>query len=173
MTPVLQIASYIADRYKQEFGQTIDEMKLHKLLYFTQREAVIQLGEPMFDAQFRAWKYGPVLLAVREAYRADRLHDMPTQEDIDKYKAVFDYVFREFAPSKTTTLVTLSHGESSWKKARIGYGKYDTSDVPMSMEDIRRDAEAAAKLRQEQRSLRKLQTYLDEHKSQLSHIYLY
>ena len=35
-------------RYQKEFGERISEMKLHKLLYFTQRESLIQLGEPMF-----------------------------------------------------------------------------------------------------------------------------
>ena len=33
-----------------------------KLLYFTQRECLVQLGEPMFGAKFKAWKYGPVIL---------------------------------------------------------------------------------------------------------------
>ena len=59
MMGILQVASYIYKRYMDDFGVRIDEMKLHKLLYFTQRECLIQKGEPMFDAQFEAWKYGP------------------------------------------------------------------------------------------------------------------
>lgn len=172
MLSVFQAASYLCDRYAKVFGTQMDEMKLHKLLYFTQRESFIRIGAPMFDAEFRAWRYGPVITAIRDAYQADLLHDIPEQKDIDKYQEVFDYVFREFAPSRTTTLVTLTHGESSWKKARIGYGKYDASDVLMSLNDIRCDAEAAVKLRREKQVLRKLQTYIDQHKPQLSHIYL-
>lgn len=38
MMGILQVASYIYKRYMDDFGARIDEMKLHKLLYFTQRE---------------------------------------------------------------------------------------------------------------------------------------
>lgn len=62
MMGILQVASYIYKRYMDDFGVRIDEMKLHKLLYFTQRECLIQKGEPMFEAHFEAWKY------AREGY---------------------------------------------------------------------------------------------------------
>lgn len=42
MMGILQVASYIYKRYMDDFGVRIDEMKLHKLLYFTQRECLIQ-----------------------------------------------------------------------------------------------------------------------------------
>ena len=42
MVDVVVIASYISERYQKEYGERIDEMKLHKLLYFTQRECITQ-----------------------------------------------------------------------------------------------------------------------------------
>ena len=54
---VIEAASYISDRYLKQFGKRIDEMKLHKLLYFSQRESLIQLRQPLFDTAFSAWKY--------------------------------------------------------------------------------------------------------------------
>ena len=47
MEELRQIASYICMRYQKEFGRGIDEMKLHKLLYFVQRESIVQLGAPI------------------------------------------------------------------------------------------------------------------------------
>ena len=41
MVSVNTAASYIYEKYKSEFGTTIDEMKLHKLLYFAQRDSII------------------------------------------------------------------------------------------------------------------------------------
>lgn len=140
MVDVVKIASYICDRYQREFGQRIDEMKLHKLLYFTQRESIIQLGEPMFPETLHAWKYGPVMPSIRQLYKDGNLHDMPSADEIKKYQTVFDEIFAEYAPSKPLTLVSISHGEESWKRARVGYGKYESSDVPMKLEDIREDA---------------------------------
>lgn len=88
MISVIKIASYITDRYLEVFGQRIREMKLHKLLYFTQRESLIQLGEPMFPEDIKAWKYGPVVPCVREADRSDRLHETLSESAIAKYKPV-------------------------------------------------------------------------------------
>lgn len=119
----------------------MDEIKLQKLLYFTQREAIIRIGEPMFEAEFRAWMYGPVVLEIHERYKADDLHEALSEESQEKWKECFDFIFSEFAPKKTMSLVTLAHGEKSWTRARAGYGKYAKSDVPMKMEDIYEDAQ--------------------------------
>lgn len=45
MLDVVKVASYISRRYEREYGSQIDEMKLHKLLYFAQRESIIQLDQ--------------------------------------------------------------------------------------------------------------------------------
>jgi uncharacterized phage-associated protein len=141
MVDVVGIASYISERYRKEFGERIDEMKLHKLLYFTQRECIVQTGEPLFPEVLHAWKYGPVMPEIRLLYKEDRLKSVPPDEVMQPYRAVMDEVFREYATSKPLTLVSISHAELSWKRARKGYSKYESSDVPMKLEDIREDAE--------------------------------
>ncbi|MBD5275465.1 MAG: SocA family protein [Bacteroides sp.] len=141
MVKSTQVASYLLNRYKQQFGEVMDEIKLQKLLYFTQREAIIRSGEPMFDGEFRAWKYGPVIIDVHDRYKVNDLTDKMPPESIERWKVCFDYIFSEFAPKKTMNLVSLAHGEKSWTRARTGYGKYDRSDVPMKLSDIYEDAE--------------------------------
>ena len=61
MEDVLNVAAYISQRYFLEYNEQMDEMKLHKLMYLIQREAIIQTGEPLFNATFYGWTYGPVL----------------------------------------------------------------------------------------------------------------
>lgn len=141
MESVVEVASYISERYLKEFGQRIDEMKLHKLLYFTQRECIAQIGEPMFEDTFHAWRYGPVLPSIRTLYKRDLLHTLPSDDSIKKYQSIYDDVFADLASTKSVMLSAISHGELSWKRARVGYGKYEESDVPMKLEDIREDAE--------------------------------
>ncbi len=140
MIDVVKVASYICQRYKKEYGEQIDEMKLHKLLYFIQKECLVQRGEPLFSAVFHAWKYGPVMPQIRQLYKESLLHTMPTEAEESEYQSVFDEVFRRLAGSSSMTLVSISHGELSWKRARAGYGKYESSDIPMSLDDIREDA---------------------------------
>lgn len=52
MERLLDVASYVYNRYRKEFREEIDEMKLHKLLYFAQRESLIQTGKPLFTEDF-------------------------------------------------------------------------------------------------------------------------
>ena len=106
-------------------------MKLHKLLYFTQREYLIQKGEPMFDAQFEAWKYGPVMVQIRQHYKNDSLPELMDKEQVVQYEPVFDMVFKTYAPQKSWSLSTLTHGEFSWKHAREGYDEQDSCEVEM------------------------------------------
>ena len=140
MEDVVKVASYICSRYQKEHGLKIDEMKLHKLLYFTQRECIAQTEKPMFDATFYAWMYGPVLPEIRILYKQNLLHELPTEESVKKYLPIFDVIFKDLASTKSVMLSAISHGEMSWKKARAGYRKYDESNVPMKLEDMYEDA---------------------------------
>ena len=141
MIKALQAASYIYNRYRTEYGKIIDEMKLHKLLYFSQRESLIMLGEPMFCARFSAWKYGPVLVSIRRSYRNGTLNCRIDDEDINKYEPVFDQVFKNYAPKSSWSLSELSHGESSWQKARNNMPEGAKCTSLISVTDIKADAE--------------------------------
>ena len=92
MESVIKIASYVCSRYQCEYGERIDEMKLHKLLYLLQREAIVRTGEPLFDATFQAWKYGPVIPEIRTLYKRNGLDETLSPVIIEQYQEVFDYV---------------------------------------------------------------------------------
>lgn len=141
MISVAKAASYIYQRYKEEKETCIDEMKLHKLLYLSQRESIIITGEPMFSAPFEAWKFGPVVVEVRDLYRKDALNQTLTESDMEMYKPVFDYVFVNYASKDSWSLSNLTHSESSWKNARKGLGPDEHSSNLLAMDDIRKDAE--------------------------------
>lgn len=137
---IVRIASYICLRYKQEFGVRIDEMKLHKLLYFAQRESMIQLGKPLFKNCFEAWKYGPVMVSIRQKYRCDALHDDLTIEEKEYYKSIFDTVFKTYAVKDSWSLSNITHGEFAWQEAR----KMVTAIQPHAIiltDNIKKDAE--------------------------------
>ena len=140
MLDVIKVASYICSRYESEYGSRIDEMKLHKLLYFAQRESLIQLDEPLFATPFQAWKYGPVLVEIRCLYRQDKLSVPLSSSELAPYKSVFDKIFEQYAPKDAWSLSSISHGEFSWQKAREGVPAGENSDALLDLEDIRKDA---------------------------------
>ncbi len=141
MIDVIKVASYIYKRYQEEMNTEIDEMKLHKLLYLSQRESIIRTGQPMFSEQFAAWKYGPVIVKVRDQYKSKTLNTFPTAEELAPFRDSFDFVFKTYAPKDSWSLSILTHGESSWQKAREGYGQDDHCDVLLDLNDIQKDAE--------------------------------
>lgn len=141
MVSVNTAASYIYEKYKSEFGTTIDEMKLHKLLYFAQRESIIQTGNPLFDATFRGWKYGPILKEIRESYKNSSFVPVTSSSDIDEMEPIVDTVFEQYAEKDSWSLSRLTHGEYSWKKSREGIPENINSDKTINVEDIRIDAD--------------------------------
>lgn len=141
MEDVIQIASYICQRYQQQFGKRIDEMKLHKLLYFTQRESIIQTGEPIFKERFEAWKYGPVLVSIRQLYKNDDLHEELSDTAKEHYRKVFDSVFETYAHKDSWSLSSITHGEYAWQEARQNMSSTEQCHRLIETDNIRKDAE--------------------------------
>jgi uncharacterized phage-associated protein len=113
-------------------------MKLHKLMYFAQRESYVLYDEPLFDGTFYGWKYGPILKEVRSFYKEKSLDfngKLP-----EKYVNIMDRIFARYADKSSWSLSRLTHGELSWKNSRIGIDEAANSDYPISNDDIITDA---------------------------------
>lgn len=141
MEKLREVASYICMRYQKDYGKRIDEMKLHKLLYFAQRECLVQLCTPLFPEKFQAWKYGPVLVSVRHLYKEELLDTPLTEKTVRKYAEVFEKVFSQYAVKDSWSLSALTHGEYSWKHARQGVPDGENCTNEMDIDDIRVDAQ--------------------------------
>ena len=143
MEKLIDVASYICNRYYETTGERIDEMKLHKMLYFAQRESFVQNQEPLFPEVFYGWKYGPVLKEIRSIYRDDSFlsSDLIAPACIERIAPVMNKVFAEYADKNSWSLSRLTHGEISWKNSRQGISEQDSSDNPILMDDIAKDAE--------------------------------
>lgn len=163
MEKVERIASYIIERYKKQFGEMMDEIKLQKLLYFTQLEAIVRTDEPMFDAEFRAWKFGPVIIEIHERFKTGDFHESLSEESLTKWKECFDYIFEHYATKKPMSLVGHSHCQKSWKRARVGFGRYDRSDVPMKLSDMYEDAKDVKRWRESLPIRRTVQVFFEQH----------
>lgn len=139
MEKVLNVAQYIIDEYKKITGESIDEMKLHKLLYFSQREHLALTNEPLFEAPFEGWKYGPVCREVREVYTAEGINDTtgPISDEAAYIVKNVIFTYGEYASWK---LSKISHQEISWKNARVGLSAEQNGRKLLDLNDIREDA---------------------------------
>lgn len=66
-------ASEIADFYIQLFNSlpdnSIDNLKLNKMLYYAQSWSLVKLGRPLFSDEIEAWDHGPVIPEVYRTYK--------------------------------------------------------------------------------------------------------
>lgn len=141
MEKLMNIASYVYNRYFETKGERIDEMKLHKMLYFAQRESLIQKNEPLFEETFYGWKFGPILKEIRNAYRDSSFLNEIDEVVVCRIKSIMDKVFEEYADKDSWSLSRLTHGEYSWKNSRKGIPNGANGDNPMDIKDIAKDAE--------------------------------
>ena len=139
MDRIIDVAAYIAHEYKEVSNEVLDEMKLHKLLYFTQREAFAITGEAAFVGDFEGWKYGPVCPEVRIKFLEGEIH-ASTNDISDAVKYIANNIILEYGSLASWKLSELSHKETSWKKARAGLAPHDIGDKVLSLEDIKEDA---------------------------------
>lgn len=141
MDSILSVAHYICERYKEIAKEALnkDEMKLHKLLYFTQREAFAVLGRPAFVGDLEGWKYGPVSREVRSNfYDGDIIASTVPVSDSVQYIA--NNVVMEYGAIASWRLSELTHKEISWQNARKGLNPEDIGNVVLSLDDIKEDA---------------------------------
>ena len=136
MIDVRTAAKYLIQRYEQESDSVMDEMKLHKLLYFTQRESFVLLGKPMFPDKFEAWKYGPVMRCLRKAHWECQVSSvLPVDSE---YIPVLEDTLRRYAAMDSWSLSNISQGETSWQKAKDK--EVGSSPVEIETSDIEYDA---------------------------------
>lgn len=140
MATILQIASFIKDAYLREFGRDIDQMSLHKLLYFAQRESYARSDQPLFPEDMVAAPYGPMSLEVHAAYKKGKwpeaASDVFSPSEAEILLSTVGYYGRK-APWR---LSEISHGEISWKNARDRSNPDLPKVYPVMLKgDIRKD----------------------------------
>lgn len=85
----LDIAQYIITRC-MDAGVPVSNLKLQKLLYFIQGEALANLNEPAFFEPIQAWKFGPVVQEVYSKYSA--YAGMPIIERYEESEGVINEI---------------------------------------------------------------------------------
>ncbi len=139
MDKILNVADYVVQRYKELTNETLDEMKLHKLLYFTQREAFAVIGEPAFEGDFEGWKFGPVSREVRNHFMNGEVL-VATEQISDTVEYIVNNVILEYGSLASWKLSELSHREISWLNARKGLAEGENGNRIIKLEDIQEDA---------------------------------
>lgn len=140
MANTLAVAKYLNDLNLSKYGCSMDQMEMHKLMYFSQRESLMVRDSPLFDGEFEAWKYGPVLTEVRREYLSGHMFDSNYGSLTETEKKLVSDVFYRYESISPWDLSSLSHEEYSWKQARLGLGPNDQGRKKLSLSAMKVDA---------------------------------
>lgn len=127
MCKVQDVADFFVDSALSDPEDNMTNMRVNKLLFFAQGWSLAKRnGKPLFNDDFYAWDYGPV---VPEIYRKYKVAGRGKIQGVDNenYDENFSDeenqllidVLREYSKYSTSGLVSLSHKAGSpWDKAR-------------------------------------------------------
>lgn len=140
MEKTLNVAKVLYSMYFDKFQRPMDEMKMHKLMYFVQRESLMESKQFLFDEVFYGWKFGPVLKSVRSEYVSGDCFKNVLGDVTESTKKLLTNVFEMYGGESSWKLSYLSHDEFSWKRARKGLAAGENGDVALKKEDMMVDA---------------------------------
>lgn len=115
----LNVANYIIDNWSDKFE--ITNLKLNKLVYYSQVESLRKYNHPLFDDVIEAWQYGPVEPAVYRAFSSNGrscIRKSTGSAILDEMsKKLIDSVMNRLGMLSAFDLVTLSHKpDGAWAK---------------------------------------------------------
>lgn len=140
MSSTLAVAKYLNELNVGKHGCDMDEMKMHKMMYFSQRESLMSTDNPLFGDLFEAWKFGPVLRSVRSEYKRTNMFESVREVLTPSEKKLVESVFDRYDVFDAWDLSSLSHEEFSWKQAREGLGPTENGTQKLSLQAMRVDA---------------------------------
>ena len=78
----IDIANFYVQLSKSISDDSMDNLKINKMLYYAQGFSLAKLGKNLFDEDFQAWDYGPVIPEVYHAFKCcgRKSIDEPTDE---------------------------------------------------------------------------------------------
>lgn len=118
MYTALEVAKYIINKCIG-LGRPISNLQLQKILYYVQGEYMSKTnGEPLFEDNFEAWQYGPVVPKVYykyNIYSASEITDVQQGEDIPQnVRNIIDNKIEEKSKYSAWNLVEQTHSEAPW-----------------------------------------------------------
>lgn len=125
----------------------VTPLMLQKLLYFIQGVSFALNQKPMFYENCQAWVHGPVYPEVYDIFRDFQYNpiedarfaifagtkDALTEEE----RRVIDLVVNTFGAYSGKVLEKITHNETPWVHARVGYGDSIASSEPIPMDSIK------------------------------------
>lgn len=133
---IVDCAQYMIARYKEIFDTSIDEMKLYKLLYFTQRQSFAEFGRQAFIDDLEVRESGIISIEIKRNFS-----DGKSKKVSENNKHIISNVIYEYGRYDNWKLDEIIKNEISIQKAIRTLLVEQIGTAAISLDDIRKDAE--------------------------------
>lgn len=144
MIDCLNAARYFIIRaYEDGMEAEMTNMKVQKLLYYSQSLHLALYDEPLFDEEIQAWRYGPVCPPAYRFYSEFEAKQLPIPSKefllqvADDKKKLLEEIWQYFGSYHAYLLSDMTHLEFPWKKARKGLPSQASSTEPILLKDMK------------------------------------
>jgi uncharacterized phage-associated protein len=138
MGSVFDAAAYLL----QKAGGTMEQMPLHKLLYYGQGWALGNGRERLFPQRIEAWVNGPVVPELwaqqHHRFRVNRIENGNPAELRGDERTLLDAIWNTYGGFDGPTLSGFTHNESPWNEARRGIPEWSRSNAEITVDSLRR-----------------------------------
>ena len=126
----------------RERGENLTNLKLQKLLYYSQAWHLALKGIPLFSEDFQAWVHGPVLPSQYHRFKKNEWRpildeipaiDIDNQEIVSHLKEIVDV----FGVETATSLELMTHNEKPWQLARKNMKDDEPSSAIISKDSMK------------------------------------
>lgn len=144
MIDCFNVARYFIVRaYEDGMEADMTNMKVQKLLYYSQSLHLALYNELLFDGEMQAWRYGPVCPPAYRFYSEFEANQLPIPSGDfllqipEQQKKLLEEVWENFGSYHAYMLSDMTHVEFPWKKARKGLPPEASSTEPILIEDMK------------------------------------
>ena len=136
---IFDVANYFLSKVDYSSGSSITPLKLQKLVYYAQAWHMVFYDKPLFEEHFEAWAHGPANPSLFQLYKPYGWHSIDPLDRIDfsmftdEQIKHLDEVWETYGRYDGKYLENLTHQESPWVDARMGYGpgEYCTKEITL------------------------------------------
>jgi uncharacterized phage-associated protein len=130
-----------------------NQLKLQKLVYYSEGWHLAYFERSLITEDFEAWVHGPAIRSMWDHFKGKggMISEFCLRpEDIEKVRVSINQVLnpeqieligdviKEYGDKTAYHLETLSHSEAPWKEARNGYAQSERSETLISKDTMKR-----------------------------------
>jgi uncharacterized phage-associated protein len=134
-----EVANYFLSLINEDDEDTISNMQLQKLVYFSQGFYLALYDEPLFEEPIEAWTYGPVVPSLYHDYKNYQGRSLPKPENIcleiyeDKIRELLDEIYVVYGQYSAWKLSEITHQHPTWKNHYL-----NTNDKTIPKQELQR-----------------------------------